>query len=332
MALETALAGIHIVEVATYLPGPACTQLLAGMGARVTKVTRPGGDPLRGLAPLNAAYELYNGGKTERELDLKTPAGAAALRALAADADVLLDGLRPGALERLGLGPTALRAANRRLIYCALSAYGMDGPASGKAGHDLNFVALSGLLAATTARGEPAMPGTQLADMVSALTAASAILAALHARAQSGEGCALDAPMAGAAGWLMQPWYAVERAARAAGQGPRPSSRLLGGEAAYYRSYRTADGRHLAVAALEPHFWERFCAAIGRPDLASRQYDPDQEALSCEVGALIGARTLAAWRAVFDDLDACVTPALTVAEAAEDAPEHGRLPVAELLS
>jgi alpha-methylacyl-CoA racemase len=319
MGLEPALAGMHVIEVATYLPGPACTQLLAGMGARVTKVARPGGDPLRGLAPLNAAYGLFNDGKAERELDLKTPAGAAALRELAAGADVLVDGLRPGSLERLGLGAAALRAANPRLIYCALSGYGVDGPASGMAGHDLNFVARSGLLAATTARGEPAMPGTQLADLVSGLAAATAILAALSDRARTGVGCTLDAPMLDATRWLMAPWYAVERA--------RAGSRLLSGEAAYYRVYRTADGRHLAVATLEPHFWERFCAAIGRPDLIPRQYELDQEALAAEVAVALQGRTLAAWRAIFDDLDACVSPCLTVAEAAAEGPAGGRLPV-----
>jgi crotonobetainyl-CoA:carnitine CoA-transferase CaiB-like acyl-CoA transferase len=282
---------------------------------------------LRQLAPLSAAYEPYNRGKAELELDLKTPAGAAALRELALGADVLVDGLRPGALERMGLGPVALRASNPRLIYCALSAYGIDGPAGDKAGHDLNLVALSGLLAATTVGGEPAMPGTQLADLVSALSAAAAILAALNQRAASGAGCVLDAPMEAAAGWLMQPWYAVERAAQAAGQAGRRPSRLLVGEAAYYRSYRTADGRYLAVAALEAHFWARFCAGLGRPELAARQHDLDQEALAREVAACIRARTLAAWRAIFDDVDACVTPVLSVAEAAERAPKHAGLPV-----
>lgn len=327
MSLEMSLAGLHVVEVATYLPGPACTRILAGLGARVTKVSRPGGDPLRELAPLGAAYELLNDGKLELELDLKSPAGAAALRELAATADVLVDGLRPGALERLGLGVTALQAANPGLIYCALSAYGVDAPNAAMAGHDLNLVALSGLLAATTAGGEPALPGTQLADLVSGLAAAAGVLAALHGRARTGAGCALDAPMLGAARWLMAPWHAVARtpdAPRAGGPA------LLSGAAAYYRAYGTADGRHLAVAALEPHFWARFCAAIGRPELAPRQHDRNQEALAREVARAVAARTLAHWRAVFAEVDACVTPALTVVEAAEEGPPDMGLPVREL--
>jgi crotonobetainyl-CoA:carnitine CoA-transferase CaiB-like acyl-CoA transferase len=322
MALTSALAGIHVVEVATYIPGPACTNILLGLGARVTKVSRPGGDPLRQMTPLNVAYDLLNAGKEERELDLKVPAGAAELRALAASADVLVDGLRPGALTRLGLGAAELRAANPCLIYCALSAYGLGNPNEGMAGHDLNLVAMAGLLSTTTVGGDLALPTTQLADLVSGLAAAAGILAALHDRARTGVGCTLDAPMLGAARWLMTPWYAAASAGLADGS--------LAGEAAYYRAYRTADGRHLAVAPIEPHFWTRFCAALGRPDLNVRQLDADQEALAREIGAVIAGRTLAEWRGVFADLDVCVSPALSVAEAAAEGPADLRLPVREV--
>lgn len=309
MAIEAALRGVQVLEVATYLPGPACTQVLASLGARVTKVVRPGGDPLRRLPPLHAAYPALNAGKVEVELDLKRSEDADAFRSLARQADVLVDGLRPGALERLGLGPTALRALNSRLIYCALSAFGLSRPRSHLAGHDLNFVALSGLLATTTAGDEPALPGTQLADLVSGLTAATAILAALLARG-NGPGCLIDAPMLAATRWLMTPWYAVARAGE--------QRRGLSGQMACYRAYRTADGRYLAVAALEPHFWARFCEALGRPDLASRQQDADQQALASEVAALIARRPLEEWQPVFAALDACVTPVLTLEEAARD--------------
>lgn len=310
MLIEMALYNVRIIEVATYLPGPACTQLLASLGAQVTKVSRPGGDPLRQLPPLSAAYAALNAGKTELELDLKQPEGVAALQALAREADVLVDGMRPGVLERLGVGPVALQALNPRLIYCALSGYGLSGPDHQLAGHDLNFVALSGLLAATRVGDEPALPGTQLADLVSGLMAASAILAALYARGD-GPGCLLDVPMRDATRWLMSPWYAVARATAGA------AADTLSGAAACYRAYRTADGRHLAVAALESHFWARFCAAIGRPDLAPRQHDTDQAALAAEVSTVIATRSLADWRALLADLDACVTPVLTVAEAAQ---------------
>lgn len=321
MSLERALAGVRVVEVATYIPGPVCSQILAGLGAEVTKVSRPGGDPLRGLPPISAAYEALNGGKAELELDLRSPEGAAALRELAGAADVLVDGLRPGALERMGLGAAALRAANPGLIYCALSGFGLTGPDRERAGHDLNFLALSGLLGVTPVGGPPALPALPLVDMVSGLAAATAILAALQGRAAGGAGCLLDAPMAGAARWLMTPLYAVALAGAAGGAQPGD----LGGGQACYRLYATADGRHLAVAALEAHFWQRFCAGIGRPDLALRQHDADQAALAAEVAAVIAGRPLAAWRAIFDQADACVSPVLRLEEAA--GPGRATLPL-----
>jgi len=315
--LETSLAGVRVVEVATYIPGPLCTRILAGLGARVTKVERPGGDPLRALPPLDASgvsplFTALNAGKTLVELDLKAEAGAAALRELAESADVLVDGLRPGALKRLGLGPAALRAANPRLVYCAISGFGLaDG--SGRAGHDLNFMALSGYLGLSVAGDTPAMPGAQLADMVSGLAATTAILAALQARERSGAGCLLDAPMDAAARWLLSPWLA----AAAAGLAITPErTHPLAGARACYRLYRAADGGHLAVAALEPHFWARFCETIRRPELAARQDDAGQAALIAEVARTIAAEPLAAWAARFANVDACVTPVLSLAEAA----------------
>lgn len=307
--ITQALAGLQIIEVATYLPGPMCTQVLAGMGARVTKVSRIGGDPLLTLKPLDAAYALFNAGKAELELDLRTPEGAAHLQALAADADVVVDGLRPGALERMGLGAAALRALNPRLIYCALSGFGAASPDRERGGHDLDFEALSGLLATTTVAGTPALPGTPLADMASGLMAATAILAALHARAQTGQGTSIEAPMLDAARWLMMPWYAVEHA--------RPGERLLTGERAYYRVYATADGRYLAVATLEAHFWARFCRVLGREDLISRQYEEDQDGLAAEIAAAVAERSLDAWKEALVGVDACVNPVLSLAEAAE---------------
>lgn len=321
MTIESALSGVHIIEVATYLPGPVCTQLLAGLGAHVTKIVRPGGDPLSTMEPLARAYPTLNGGKHELELDLKTAEGAETLRSLASSADVLLDGLRPGALERLGLGSAALGALNPHLIYCALSGFGLAGTERGRAGHDLNFAALAGLLATTTVGDTPAMPGTQLVDMVSGLTAAMAILAALHARGTHGAGVVLDASMLGAARWLMTPWLAVAQAkAPTAGH-------ILSGALACYRMYRTADDRQLAVAALEPHFWQRVCGALARPELAELQFAPDQAALSAELAKLFAQRSLAEWLTIFDQLDACVTPVLTLNEAAAGGVEGVRLPV-----
>lgn len=323
-----ALAGLHVIEVATYIPGPLCTQILLGLGARVTKVERPGGDPLRAMPPLDAAgqsplFAALNAGKQLVELDLKSAAGAAELRALAATADVLLDGLRPGALERLGLGPQGLGELNQRLIYCAISGFGLADEA-GRAGHDLNFMALSGYLAMSGVGGSAAMPGAQLADMVSGLTAATAILAALQARARDGRGRLIDAPMHEAARWLMSPWLAAARAGLEVA--PEPGH-ILSGARACYRVYRAADGGELAVAALEPHFWARFCATVGRPDLTARQDDADQAGLIAEVAGVIAAEPLAVWAERFASVDACVTPVLSVAAAAAAGDTPATLPV-----
>ncbi|MBX0327028.1 CoA transferase [Oscillochloris sp. ZM17-4] len=327
--IKQALAGIHVIEVASYIPGPACTQILAGMGARVTKVERPGGDAMRAMEPLDASGEspqfvALNRGKQSVTLDLKSEGGAAALRDLAGAADVLVDGFRPGVLDRLGVGAAALRALNPRLIYCAISGFGAAPGDSLMAGHDLNFVARSGFLAMTTAAGEPAVPGAQLADMASGLVAATAILAALQARERTGEGAFLDVPMDAAARWLMAPWHAVAQAGIAVSA---EAGHILSGNLACYRIYRTSDGRHLAVAALERHFWDRFCAAINRPDLSPRHDNTDQAALIAEVAAVIAGRPLAIWRELFAGVDACVTPVLTVAEAAETGEARVELPV-----
>jgi alpha-methylacyl-CoA racemase len=320
--LHQALSGVRVVEVATYIPGPVCTQILAGLGAQVTKVERPGGDPLRHMAGLAPMFAPLNDGKTCVELDLKTSAGQAALRDLALSADVLVDGLRPGALDRLGLGATALAEHHPRLIYCAISGYGLHGPQREQAGHDLNFVALSGLIASTQAAGRPALPGAPLADMISGMTAATAILAALQARERTGAGGRLDVPMVAAAAWLMAPWHAVARADAPLGDA------LTGGQACY-RLYACADGRHLAVAALEPHFWQRFCTAIARPELIPLHMATGtaQNELQATVEGTIARRTLAEWEAVFESIDACVTPVRTVEEAAVFAAPGVSLPV-----
>ncbi|EFO80911.1 L-carnitine dehydratase/bile acid-inducible protein F [Oscillochloris trichoides DG-6] len=327
--LAQALTGIHVIEVAAYIPGPACTQILVGMGARVTKVERPGGDPMRVMPPLDAGgespqFRVLNRGKEHLALDLKLAEDVARLRELAQTADVLVDGFRPGVLERLGLGAATLCAANPRLIYCAISGFGAAPGDSLLAGHDLNFVARSGFLAMTGVAGEPAMPGAQLADLTSGLMAATAILGALQARQRTGRGGVVDVPMDAAMRWLMEPWYAVEQAGVPV---RHEHGHILAGELACYRIYRTADGRHLAVAALEAHFWERLCGAIGRPDLAAHQHDADQVALGAAVAAAIVERPLEDWARIFTQVDACVSPVRTVAEAAAEGVAHLELPV-----
>jgi crotonobetainyl-CoA:carnitine CoA-transferase CaiB-like acyl-CoA transferase len=310
------LSDIRVIEVAAYIPGPVCTQILADLGATVIKVERPGGDPMRHMEPrtadgANPMFLAFNRGKEMVEIDLKTADGAAKLCDLAQDADILLDGFRPGVLTRLGLGAEQLHVINPRLIYCALSGYGATGPQQQTAGHDLNYVSLSGLLALTTVEGVPALPGTQIADMVSGLTAVTAILAALYERNRSGKGATLDVGISDSAFWLMAPWLAVLR-----GGGRMAQKNLLSGALACYNLYRTADKRYLAVAALEPRFWANFCTIIERPDLIALQYEPAaQPTLQETVAQIIASRSLEHWTQLFADTDTCVTPVLTLEEA-----------------
>lgn len=313
------LNGVKVIEVASYIPAPIATRMMVEMGATVYKVERPGGDPMRHMEPRSAVtgnnpiFDALNQGKQCIELDLKSGEGAAALRELAHNADVLIDGFRPGTMSRLEIGPEQLQHLNPQLIYCALSGFGSNGPLSAAAGHDLNYVALSGFLGMTLVNDQPAMPGSQIADLVGGMAALTAVLAALRERDRSGQGRFLDIALSDAAVWLMTPWLATLATGQ---QVTTREGNTLAGALAYYRLYATADGRYLAVAALESHFWRRFCATIGRPDLSERQNDADQEALATIIGEVIVARTLEYWASLFADVDACVTPVLNLAEAA----------------
>ncbi|MCG8350634.1 MAG: CoA transferase, partial [Chloroflexales bacterium] len=318
MNSDRILSDIRVIEVAAYIPGPVCTQILADLGATVIKVERPGGDPMRHMGPrtadgVNPMFLAFNRDKEFVELDLKTTEGAAKLRDLAQEADILLDGFRPGVLTRLSVGAEQLQAINPRLIYCALSGYGATGPQQQTAGHDLNYVSLSGLLALTTVGGVPALPGTQIADMVSGLTAVTAILVALYERNRSGKGSTLDIAISDSAFWLMAPWLAVQRGGDA---GQTAQKNMLSGALACYNLYRTADKRYLAVAALEPRFWANFCTIIERPDLIALQYAPTAQPMIQEtVAQIIATRSLEYWTQVCAEADTCVTPVLTLEEA-----------------
>jgi alpha-methylacyl-CoA racemase len=324
MNLETALDGITILEIASYIPGPLCTQILADLGAKVIKIERPGGDPLRQLEPRlpgaeNPMFAVFNQGKTHIELDLKSAEGINHLRALVAEADVLVDGFRPGVLDRLGVGAAELQALNPRLIYCAISGYGIASDWAARAGHDLNMLALAGFIGMSTVGGTPAMPATPLADMVSGLTAATAILAALQPQQATGKGTLIDLAMSDVARWLMLPGLAQRRAGLPLG--PEERNPLGGGWACYNR-YRTADGRYLALGAVEPHFWARFCQAIEQPALIERQFEPQaQGEVYGTVAATIAGKPLAYWLAHFADLDACITPVLNLDEV-DQLPQH----------
>src|SRR4051794_173484 len=285
------LAGISVVDLTRYLPGPFASRELMRLGARVTRLLPPGGDPMQELAP--AWHEVLNAGKETVEIDVKADVEGG--HALCAEADVVLESFRPGVVDRLGIGPADLP---EMVVYCSFTGFGPDDLT---AGHDLNYQGWAGLLHDTA----PAMPPVQAADLGSALRAVGQITAALLERERSGRGAHLVISLTATA---------HELAAHRLGGEPFP--RLLTGGLACYRIYATADGRHLTVAALEPRFFERLCALLGRPELAERQYGHEQEPLADELAELIAAKPLATWLQIFEGEDVSVGPVATLEEAA----------------
>jgi crotonobetainyl-CoA:carnitine CoA-transferase CaiB-like acyl-CoA transferase len=318
------LTGVTILDLTRLLPGGFCTLILADLGADVLKVEEPRrGDYLRAFPPLgktqSALFTALNRGKRSVTINLKSDAGRALLLDLARRADVLVEGFRPGVLERLGLDRETLRAANPRLIVCAISGYGQHGPLRGRVGHDLNYLGYAGALPLFAPRGggTPIVPGMQIADLGGgAMAAALGILAALLERQRTGAGQYLDIAMTdGVLHWLAA--YAAEQwatgAAPSGGYGP------LSGGYACYSVYATADGRALTVAAVEPHFWANLCRMIGCEAYIALQYAPwpEQERMFADLDALFVTRTVSEWLAFFGDAEVCVGPALTLAEALE---------------
>ena len=280
-----------MVDLTRYLPGPFASRELLRLGARVVRLQRPGGDPLSDLAP--AWDEALNAGKETVIVDLKADPEQG--RALCADADIVLESFRPGVVERLGVDPDELPGT---VVYCSLTGFGAGDP---RVGHDLNYQGWAGLLADTA----PAMPPVQIADLAAgALYAVTEILAALLERERTGKGRRITISM-------------TDNAHRLAAHrlGGEPFPRLLTGGLACYRIYATADGRHLTVAALEPRFFERLCELIGRPELAERQWDADQEALARQLAEAVAAKPLATWLELFEGEDVSAGPVATLAEA-----------------
>jgi alpha-methylacyl-CoA racemase len=306
------LEGLRVLDLTRLLPGPYATLVLADLGADVVKVEDPrGGDYLRWIPPLageqSGAFHVLNRNKRSLALDLKAPGGVEVLLRLAGGADVLVETFRPGVLERLGAGPAALRAANPRLVVCALSGYGQTGPYRDLAGHDLNYAAVAGALAMNGPPDAPVPLGVQAADLAGAWAGVAGILAALHRRAATGEGAVVDASMTEGVLGMMSMQLGM---AWARGAPLRRGEEQLAGAAACYRTYRTQDGRFVALGALEPHFFRRFCDAAGRPDLADRQLEDGGRGPVEELAALFATRTRDAWATLGRENDACLTPVL----------------------
>jgi crotonobetainyl-CoA:carnitine CoA-transferase CaiB-like acyl-CoA transferase len=280
------LAGTIVADLTRYLPGPFASRELRRLGARVVKIEPPDGDPLRALSP--GPYEALNAGKEIVSWDARADPPPAALL----EADVVLEGFRPGVFERLGVELPATT------ILCSITGFGADGPRARQAGHDLNYMGYAGALADTA----PALPPVQVADLAAgAQGAVIEILAALLERARTGRAERIVVSMTGGSHRFV--------AHRRAGE---PVPRLLTGGAACYGIYETADERHLTVAALEPKFWRRLCELLDRPDLVDRAFDAELP----ELAELFRSRTLAEWLGLLEHEDTCVGPVLSIAEAA----------------
>jgi crotonobetainyl-CoA:carnitine CoA-transferase CaiB-like acyl-CoA transferase len=317
------LENLRVIDLSRLLPGGFCSLLLADFGADVIKVEDTGtGDYVRWAPPYydgaertarSALFLALNRGKRSIRVDLKSERGRDVLVALAREADVLLESFRPGVLDRLGVGYENLRCANPRLVYCAITGYGQDGPNRSRSGHDLNYLALNGMLALTgEADGPPVQPAGQVADIGGgALMALVGILCALRERDRSGEGQLVDCSMFdGSLSWLAL----VAAQAFATGVAPRRGELPLAGGFICYRPYRCADG-YVSLGALEHKFWSAFCHGVARDDLLDRAFEPPGSEAHRNVCEIFAQRTRAQWQAFASEHDCCMEPVLDLDEA-----------------
>jgi crotonobetainyl-CoA:carnitine CoA-transferase CaiB-like acyl-CoA transferase len=312
------LAGLHVLDLTRLLPGPYCTLLLAELGAEVVKIETPRvGDYLRHApAQLGFAgmFEILNRHKQSVALNYRNPRGKEVFLQLAQKAGVIVETFRPGAMARWGIGYEAVRALNPGIIYCSLSGYGQSGPARDLASHDLNYLALGGFLNMNgLAGGPPVIPGVPVADLAGGLLAALSILAAAVGRERGQGGRYLDVAMLDA----VMSWMLPIAGSFLFSQGGIPTrGRLpLAGGLPSYHIYQTADDEWVTFAALEPNLWADFCAAVSRPDLNPRQFDPGAIA---DMTVLFREKTRADWLAAFQGKDICVEPVSGFAEAWRD--------------
>ena len=324
MPLAEFLRGIRVVDVSQFIPGPQAALHLCDLGAEVVKVEPPGGEPMRTFPPLDpdgvgAPYKLMNRGKTVVELDLKTDAGKRAFADLISAADVLVESYRPGVLDRLGFDRKTLERINPGLVHVALTGFGQTGPYRTRAGHDINYMALAGGLAASGTEQRPVAAYPPTADHASALQAALAAVAALFRRGESGRGAFIDVSLAE----TVLAWQAIPMTlARRAGQEPHRGAQILNGGTARYHIYRTSDGKFITLGAVEQKFWAAFCRAVGKDEWIARYDDPlPQTALIAEVTALIAGRPLVHWERVIDPADCCFHAVVELA----DLPDHPQI-------
>lgn len=311
------LKGIRVVDFSRYLPGPYATLRLADMGAEVIKVEPPGtGDPARLVGDrvhkAGLVYLANNRNKKSVTINLKVPEGQEIAFQLASRADVVIEGFRPGVADALGIGYERLKQVRSNLIYCSITGYGQTGPLRDLGGHDINYMALSGVLSQLKDReGKPVQPGIQFADMIGGIVATEAILAALVKRGLTSEGSFLDISLTDAMIGMMAGHAMIQRATGSGSGVPQ-----LGGSLISYFIYETKDGRFVTLGALEKKFWENFCQAVGREDWISDHFSPTTEdnRTFLDVRDLFKNRTFEEWSKFSREVDCCMGPVLDTGE------------------
>ncbi|HYG92326.1 MAG TPA: CaiB/BaiF CoA-transferase family protein [Nocardioides sp.] len=315
------LRGVKVVEIAGIGPGPHACMTLADLGADVIRIDRPGGQLLTG-----GPHDLLNRGRPSVALDLKSPEAIATVLDLVSQADVLVEGMRPGVAERLGIGPEQCHARNPLLVYGRMTGWGQDGPWAHAAGHDMNYIAITGtLFGLGQVKEKPQFPTNLVGDFGGGSTyLVVGILAALLEAKTSGEGQVVDAAIVDGTAHL----NAMTAAMLASGVFVEERARnLLDGGAPYYDVYETADGEHMSVGALEPQFYDQFVDLLGIAEQAPDRFDLDRaEELRALIATRFKERTRDEWAAVFDGTDACVAPVLRMSEA----PDHPHMKAREV--
>lgn len=316
-----ALSDIRILDLSRLLPGPYCSMMLADLGAEVIKVEEPGiGDYIRAFPPkLNKESAIFlslNRNKKSITLDLKKHRGRDIFLDLVKDADVVIEGFRPGVIDKIGIGYSNLKEKNPRIILCSISGYGQEGPYAKKAGHDLNFLSIAGMTRLTgTKEGKPIIPGVQIGDIGGgSMLAAICILTAIIAREKTGTGQYIDVSMLdGSLAWLSAyiGQYLVDA------KELKPSGEMLTGQFACYNVYKTKDDRYMVLGAVEPQFWSAFCKAIKREDFIKDQYTTGERAkeLIVEIEKIFLENKKTEWIDFFKDIDCCCEPVNNFSEA-----------------
>lgn len=318
--MEQAFSGLKALDLSMNLPGPYMTWILASLGADVVKVENPeGGDYARALGVaspggMSPFFNAVNRNKRSITLNLKHPKGRGLLLDLLKDYDILIEGFRPGTMERFDLGYDVMSAVQPRLIHVSISGYGQDGPYKLRAGHDLNYLSLAGVIGMTgTSDGVPAIPGVQIADLAGgSLMALTGLFAAVMSREATGKGQFVDVSMFhGSLSLATMVFAGVESGF----ENPEAGKMFLNGRLPCYGLYRSKDGRYMSLGALESKFWQAFCSAANREDLLGSQFGGPE--VVADVRAIFESKTRDEWVALMKEHDACCEPVVSLRDAVE---------------